>query len=231
MLSTINGVTSATLTTASLGVGVHTITSTYAGDANDLSNVSTSLSLSVGQDATSTAFSTSIAPAGSGQSGTLAGVTLTSVVSVSSPRLRSSNRKHNIRGWNDDSQGTASLSTANGVTSATFTIAPLGIGAHFHLRGLRGRRHGLEQHILRSEPWRRSEREFYPCVTTDTCIDAHTPQPSRATAHKTNPLPYQYESGFKSVRKWNFSRYVKLSFPHSLRLQFRHSRRQPDPRI
>jgi uncharacterized delta-60 repeat protein len=57
-LSTANGVTTASFTTAALAVGTHSITATYSGDSNDLSSTSAALTQTVNSTATATMAAT-----------------------------------------------------------------------------------------------------------------------------------------------------------------------------
>ena len=59
-LSTANGVTTATVTTASLAVGTHSITATYSGDSNDLPSTSAALSQTVNATATASLSATTL---------------------------------------------------------------------------------------------------------------------------------------------------------------------------
>src|SRR5437870_4882729 len=79
-LSTAGGVTTASMSTYSLAVGTHSITASYAGDANFNSSTSSPLSQVVSKADTSTSVVSSANPSVSGQS-----VSFTATVSVSSP--------------------------------------------------------------------------------------------------------------------------------------------------
>ncbi len=78
--STLNGSGIATLSTSSFGLGAHSITVVYGGDAGFTGSTSSALTQTVNQDATATTLGSSMNPSSFGQS-----VTLTATVTVNSP--------------------------------------------------------------------------------------------------------------------------------------------------
>ena len=115
-LSTSNGVTSASLTVPLPFVGVQSITAAYGGDTDDQGSSSTPLSVSVGGSSTTTILSAS--PVGSvyGQA-----VALTATVSVASPGVGTPTGTVTFTDG-ATSLGTGTLSTSNGVTTASLTV-------------------------------------------------------------------------------------------------------------
>jgi hypothetical protein len=124
-LQVVNGVNQATLTTAALGVGGHTITATYQGDSNFLSSTA-SLTQTVNQDSTTTGLSSSVNPSIYGQA-----VTLTATVTANAPGSGTPTGTVDFfdTATNTD-LGSATLQVVNGVDQATLTTAGLGVGAH-----------------------------------------------------------------------------------------------------
>ncbi len=113
----------ATLTTSSLSGGSHSLTATYAGSASFYSSTSAALSQTVGW-ATTTALTTSL-PSGSvfGQA-----VLLTATVA---PQGTTTNPTGTVTFYDGAaSLGSATLSTAGGVTTASLTVSSLGVGSH-----------------------------------------------------------------------------------------------------
>lgn len=123
-LSTENGVTTATFTTASLAVGPHSVIATYGGDTNNEASASAALSFNVGQDATSTSVDSTASSTVAGQQ-----VTFTATVSVSAPGAGSPTGTVTFMDG-ASTLGSGPLSTANGITTATFTTSDLSVDAH-----------------------------------------------------------------------------------------------------
>ncbi len=121
-LSTVDGVTTATLTTSSLGVGSNSITATYPGDANFLASASNPLDESVVPNS-----SIKLAPPGLAVFGQK--TTLTATVSALGSSLGAPTGTVTFKDGGA-TLGTAKLSTAKGVTTATFTTAGLAVGTH-----------------------------------------------------------------------------------------------------
>ncbi len=123
-LSTVAGVTTATFTTAALGVGSHTITAVYAGDTADATSTSAATTFKVTQDATKTALAAAPTTTVFGQS-----VTFKATVSVVSPGAGTPTGTVTFK---DGSSvlGTGNLSTSSGLTTATFSTAAPGVGSH-----------------------------------------------------------------------------------------------------
>ncbi len=125
-LSTSNGVTSATFTTAGLAVSGHSITASYGGDGTyEPSTTNQSLSQTVNQAATTLSLGSTPNPSSVwGQ-----GVTFTATVAPVSPGAGTPTGMVTFSDGNSV-LGTGTLSTSNGVTSATFTTASLAVGGH-----------------------------------------------------------------------------------------------------
>ncbi len=129
-LSTGNGVSTATFTTNDLSVGIHNVTAVYEGDDNFAGSVSTDSS--VGQSAevtvskadTSTTVAASTEESVYGQS-----VTFTAAVNVLDPGSGTpTGSVAFVDGGTTLGEGT--LSTGNGVSTATFTTNDLSVGIH-----------------------------------------------------------------------------------------------------
>ncbi len=123
-LSTSAGVTTATFTTTTLAVGTHAITAVYAGDTNDVTSSSTTLSYSVAKDSTGiTLTATPTAPV-YGQK-----VTFKATLAVASPGKGTST---GVITFMDGTTvlGAGTLSTSGGITTATFSTSALAMGSH-----------------------------------------------------------------------------------------------------
>ncbi len=110
----------ATLSSSALSVGAHSITVSYAGDANFVTSVSNALSQTVNQSATTSTLTSSANPSVNGQK-----VTLTATVAATSPGAGTP------AGTVTFKNGATTLGTANlnGSAQATFTTAALPAGA------------------------------------------------------------------------------------------------------
>jgi sugar lactone lactonase YvrE len=107
-----------TFTTSSLALGTHTLTASYAGDANYGTTASNAITVVVQQGAATTSLQSSLNPQIVGQS-----VTLTATVTSVSP---------NVTGTISFTDGSASLGSApvNAAGVATFTLSTLAFGSH-----------------------------------------------------------------------------------------------------
>jgi hypothetical protein len=125
-VTTTNGVTTATLTTAALGVGSHTIAAAYSGDGS-FNGSSGSANQAVNKAATTTTLTSSVNPSLPGQS-----VTFTATVKVAAPGTTANGAPSGTVTFADNGTtiGTGTLSTSNGVTSATFSTSSLAVGSH-----------------------------------------------------------------------------------------------------
>jgi Ca2+-binding RTX toxin-like protein len=123
-LSTTDGLTTATFSTSNLALGSHSITAIYSGDTNDLTSTSSALSFKVSQDSTTTTVAAAPTATVYGQS-----VTFTATVAVSKPGAGTPTGTVTFK---DGSTvlGTGTLSTTNGVTTATFSTTKLAVGSH-----------------------------------------------------------------------------------------------------
>ena len=122
-LSTTSGVTTATATVSSLAAATHTITASYNGDVNFASS-SRTLTQTVGKATTSTLLSSSANPSISGQS-----VTFTATIGVVPPGAGTPTGTVQFT-IDNGSPVTANVTTAGGVTTATFTPSTLSVGTH-----------------------------------------------------------------------------------------------------
>src|SRR5207244_1882985 len=102
----------ATLSSAALGVGSHTITVSYAGDSNFLSSTSAGLTQTVSQDSSSTTVSASANPSVFGQS-----VTFTATVSAAAPGAGTATGTVTFK----DGATTLGTGTLNGSAQATLS--------------------------------------------------------------------------------------------------------------
>jgi hypothetical protein len=123
-LSTSGGLTTATFTTATLAVGFHSITAVYGGDIIHATSTSATLPVTVAQDATTTVVTASRPSAVVGQS-----VTFTATVAVSAPGVGTPTGTVTFMDGTTK-LGTGTLTTINGVTTATFTTTKLAAGSH-----------------------------------------------------------------------------------------------------
>jgi hypothetical protein len=124
-LSTTGGAITASFTTASMAVGSHTIAASYSGDASFSSSSAAALTLIVGKATTSSALGVSAQASVFGQS-----VSFTATVSVASPGagMPSGTVQFVVDGSNAGSP--VNVSTAGGVTAASFSTASLATGVH-----------------------------------------------------------------------------------------------------
>jgi Bacterial Ig-like domain (group 3) len=114
---TLNGSGQATLSTAALSTGSHSITAVYGGDGTYGSSTSATLTQTVNQATTSTAVTASVNPATSGTP-----VTLTATVTSSGTPTGTVTFK--------DGAATLGTGTLNGSGQATFTTSTLAVGSH-----------------------------------------------------------------------------------------------------
>jgi hypothetical protein len=121
-LSTTKGVTSATLTTSTLAVGIYGIIASYGGDANDQPSASSGYILPISQDATSTTVAPSLTAPVFGQP-----ETYTATVRVNSPGAGTPTGTVTFE-KGSTVLGTGTLSTTNGVTTATFSTTSQAAG-------------------------------------------------------------------------------------------------------
>jgi hypothetical protein len=121
-LSTSGGISSASLSTSSLGVGIQTITASYSGDST-FAGSSGSLTQTVAQASTSTAVTASANPSSAGQS-----ITFTATISASGSGTAPTGTVQ----WlvdNSKQGGPVPVSTTGGVTTATLSLTLNG-GTH-----------------------------------------------------------------------------------------------------
>src|SRR5207249_1418024 len=110
----------ATFTTSAFAVGPHAITVVYGGDANFSTSTSAALTQTINQANSTTAATSSLNPAGLGQT-----VTFTATVNAAAPGSGTPTGTVTFQDGTT-SQGTATLS--NG--TATLTITSLSVGSH-----------------------------------------------------------------------------------------------------
>src|SRR5579871_6118266 len=124
-ISTTNGFTTASLSTATLAVGSHTITVSYSGDSNFTPSTSATFTQTVTKASSSTAVAVSTNPAAWGQN-----ATFTATVSVNTPGsgTPTGTVQFVIDGTNVASP--VSAKTTNGTTTASFSTAALSPGSH-----------------------------------------------------------------------------------------------------
>src|SRR5205823_5703853 len=118
---TLNGSGQATLTTAGLSAGTHTITASYGGGTNLIPRTSARLTQQVGQDATTTAVTGSPNPSVFGQS-----VTFTATVTAAAPGAATPSGTVTFL----DGSTPLGSGTLNGSGQATLTTAGLSAGTH-----------------------------------------------------------------------------------------------------
>ncbi len=118
---------SATCSTNQLSVGTHNMTAVYSGDANFNADTSSALSQVVQPANTTTSVTSAPNPSIIGQS-----ATFTATVSVSSPGTTAvANPTGTVTFYDGGTAiGTGTLSTAAGVTTATFSTSALTLGSH-----------------------------------------------------------------------------------------------------
>jgi len=125
-LTTIDGVTTAALTTPALPTGDDTVTASYAGDT-DFAPSRQTIDQTVSAAATTTTLASSANPSAFGQV-----VVLTATVAVEAPGSTATGDPSGSVVFADGDQtlGTASLSTVGGVTTARFTAFEGAVGDH-----------------------------------------------------------------------------------------------------
>jgi hypothetical protein len=125
-LSTSGGTTTASFNTSSLAVGSHTISASYAGDANFLDS-SGKLTLTVGKANTSPAVISSLNMSVSGQT-----VTFTATITVSSPGSTAAANPSGTLTFADGSTsiGQGTLNTTGATTTASFSTSTMAVGTH-----------------------------------------------------------------------------------------------------
>lgn len=124
IVTTVDGVTTATFTTSGMALGTHSIVATYHGDNNDTPSSSPALSLAVGKDKTKTTLAATI---DSPVFGTPEEFIAT--VSVVAPGAGDPHGKVTFK-EGSTILGTGTLADVQGAMTATFTTTALGIGAH-----------------------------------------------------------------------------------------------------
>jgi hypothetical protein len=123
-LASVNGQAQATLTTATLPAGGHTITVAYAGSSSFTASSSPALTQTVNQASTSTSVTASANPAVSGQP-----VTLTATVAPQGP---GGGAPTGSVVFEDGTTvlGSGTLAVVNGAAQASFTASSLSVGTH-----------------------------------------------------------------------------------------------------
>lgn len=124
-VTTVDGVTAATLTTTKLPVGEHTITASYAGDGNFTGSSGNVVQLPVAKAATTTTLSSSVNPSSPKQK-----VTFVAQIDVVVP---GEGKPQGVVTFYDGTTklGTGKLHTSkSGVTTATFSTSKLSAGEH-----------------------------------------------------------------------------------------------------
>src|SRR5207248_3099536 len=121
-INTSGGITTASISSASLSVGTHTISASYGGDNNFTVSSATTITQTVAKASTSTVLVSSANPAVSGQ-----GVTYTATVSGSGL-----GNPTGVVIFSDGgtSIGQGNLSTTGSTTTASFSTSNLSIGSH-----------------------------------------------------------------------------------------------------
>jgi hypothetical protein len=123
-LAVSGGVATATFTTASLGMGHHSITAVYSGDTDHAASTSATLDLPVAPDGTVTTLVAAPTSSVYGQS-----VTFTATVAATAPGVSTPTGTVTFMDGST-TLGTGKLSTVGGVTTATFTTSKLSVGSH-----------------------------------------------------------------------------------------------------
>ena len=124
LLSLVGGKLQATFSTSSLAVGSHSITAVYIGDSNFQTSKSSAAALSVGKDVSTTALTTGLNPASSGQS-----VTFTAKIAVTAPGTATPTGTVTFRNGSA-TLGTGTVQMVGGVAEATYTTSTLSVGRH-----------------------------------------------------------------------------------------------------
>ncbi len=123
-LITTGGVTTAAFTTTALAVGAHSIKAVYGGDTNDITSTSTAVTFNVGQNSTTTTVASARSTTVYGQS-----ETFTATVAISGAGTGPPTGTVTFMDGTT-TLGTGALSTTGGLTTASFTITALAVGAH-----------------------------------------------------------------------------------------------------
>ena len=122
-LHTSGGVTTTTFTTATLATGSHSITAVYV-DGSKVTKTSVALPFKVSRDATTTVVTASPTATVYGQS-----VTFTARVTISGPGAGTPTGQVTFKDGTTV-LGTGTISTKNGVTTATFSTTKLAVESH-----------------------------------------------------------------------------------------------------
>jgi Ca2+-binding RTX toxin-like protein len=123
-LSTSGGLTTATFTTGTLALGAHSITAVYAGDTIHATSTSGAMPVTVAQDATTTIVTASPSSAVYGQS-----VMFRATIAATAPGVGTPTGTVTFMDGKTV-LGTGTLTTTNGVTTATFSTTKLAVGSH-----------------------------------------------------------------------------------------------------
>lgn len=122
-LSTVNGITRATVSTSTLSIGSHSIFGIYSGDSNYLGSISPPITQQVG--AATINLTTSGSPSALGQV-----VIFTAILTSNSPSVNPTGTVIFYDGGTLNPIGTGTLFTADGITSTEISTSGLALGLH-----------------------------------------------------------------------------------------------------
>jgi hypothetical protein len=123
-VSSSGGRITATYSLASLAVGTHTVTASYSGDGNFTTSTATALTQTVATASTNTVVTSTANPSVTGQS-----VTLTATIGVTAPGAGTPTGTVQFV-VDGTPNNPVSVNTTAGVTTASLSIASLGVGTH-----------------------------------------------------------------------------------------------------
>jgi hypothetical protein len=124
-VSSASGVTTASFSTATLAVGVHTIAASYSGDSSFLGSMAAALAQMVGKAGTNTALVSAVNPSVTGQ-----GIAFTATITPTAPGAGSPTGTVQFMVDGSPAGSPINVSTGGGVTTASFNIPSLAVGNH-----------------------------------------------------------------------------------------------------
>jgi hypothetical protein len=124
-LSSSGAQATASLSTASLALGTHTIAASYSGDSSFSTSTASSLTQTVAKASSMTVISSSVNPSVSGQN-----VSFTATVGVAAPGMGTPSGTVQFVVDGSPAGSPVSVTTAGGLTTASFSTASLTMGTH-----------------------------------------------------------------------------------------------------
>src|SRR5207247_511909 len=119
-VNTTGGVTTASFSSTTLGVGNHTVTTSYSGDANFAASVSTAITQTVTKASSATAVVAGTNPTVWGQN-----VAFTATISIAAPGAGTPTGMVQVQLVASNAGSPVNVSTTGGVTTASFSSTTL----------------------------------------------------------------------------------------------------------